>query len=218
MLYTIRKINTINTWEFQFTTTPDSEFIFDPLIHSSHFPGLPNDGFLCKEGLVSDYQGDTLAVFSYEESDIIRTEHNGDVVTKLTLVYATTTSDTTLLSYLNIPNMSSFDAFVWGQDVGDHELIKSQITDESLFVSWVKYIYPTDKDRIFALITEESVFCDWGVELGDRDAIRHHITTEPNAFRWAMIFPEERAPMKPLILDPMWIDIWNSEFPDDQIV
>lgn len=174
-------------------------------------------GFQLRPNGISSQQGDFILVLSYEDADIITSTQQNDIVSKVKIEYVTVESDATLLSYLNTETLSSDDAFMWGYVIGNKDIMKNYINESSL-VNWVKYVYPEDRERAFALLTNENVLCDWGVELGDRDVIRPSIVSSNCAFAWALNIPEERAAMKPRITEPVWIEAWNIEFPDDKII
>lgn len=174
-------------------------------------------GFQLKPNGISSRQGDFILVLSYDEQDIITSTSQYDIVAKVKIEYMTTEADDTLLSYINAEDLSSDDAFMWGYAIGNKEFMKDFINEQSL-VNWVKYVYPQDRDRALASITSENVLCDWGVEIGDRDAIRPSIVSSNCAFAWALNIPEERPAMKSRITDPIWIEAWNIEFPEDKIV
>ena len=47
----------------------------------------------------------------------------------------------------------------------------------------------------------------------------HNIIASSNcAFAWVLNIPEERAAMKSRISDPIWLEAWNIEFPEDKII
>lgn len=205
---------TTNMEAFQSTQT-NFTIEFDSNIHSAM--SSDGTGFQLRRNAISYQLGDTFVVLSYEDADIITSTQQNDIVSKVKIEYVTVESDSTLLSYLNTEALSSDDAFMWGYVIGNKDTMKNYINESSL-VNWVKYVYPEDRERAFALLTNENVLCDWGVELGDRDVIRPSIVSSNCAFAWALNIPEERAAMKPRITEPVWIEAWNIEFPDDKII
>lgn len=186
---------------------------FDETLHAS-FAGF--EGFRLRSNGLVDTGGELILVLSYSDTNVKYSYPEYDIVTEAKVEYVTTHSTSELLSYMDVANLNGGDAYAWGASIGDVDIMKDHITELSV-VNWVKYVYPEDRQRAFTLVKSENVFCDWGVELGDRDVIRDKIVSSGCAFAWALNIPEERAAMKSRIVDQVWIDAWNSAFPDDII-
>lgn len=219
MNYGLMKVNTTDSSYEIFSTTVGAVYTYD---NSKLYinPSSSGTGFPVVAQAAADFtavqNGDTYVIVSYDDSQLDPNSFSIGL-TSCTVVYATTTDDSTMKSYFDFSTMDQNNICSWAVLIGDKDYLSQFITDERFYVNWVKYINPTDHDSFMAKITTEECFAEWGVEIGDLDFCRPHIIDDPYVYYWALNIPLERPNMKVRITTALYQSIWNQQFPFDQI-
>ena len=137
------------------STDPLTVVQFDSSLHAQ-LKAVNDDGFELRPRNVTVRGEGLYMAVSYDESDIVSSEYNVDAVSKMTILYASSTPDYELLSYLDMQNLMSSSAFSWAYSIGNKDVMKDYIAEDRL-VNFVKYVYPEYREEALAKITTEIV-------------------------------------------------------------
>lgn len=215
-MYGLRKIYTGDPTHFDWPTTPGTEVVWDTNNqYNSYYDNINafGQGFIVAKvinGGLDYLNGSTWAVVSYDEADFFPDLYGETVelVSKLTIVYATDTVDDTVKSYFPFNTFDSDGAYQWGMYIGDQDDVIGYITDQSYMGVWVKYIRPSDHDRFISQITEPDSVYFWATELDETAFVPR--LEDQYAFSYAIYFPDRIATVRNQIADPFWVYMWNT--------
>lgn len=209
-MYAFRKIFTQDVGYYVWPTTINTLVTYDS---SKYYDDFLSDGLniTTVNGNYNTLEGDTWAVVSYDESDLIESSNPTlTVVSQLTIVYTCETPDSTFKSYFDLNSLDSESAYQWATYIGDIDIMSDNITDESVMGRWVKYINPADHDKFITQITTPQWAYWWATEIGDVDVMKPKINDSMYSFYWALNHPEDQAEMQQYVTEQPWIDYWTQ--------
>lgn len=106
-------------------------------------------------------------------------------------------------------------AYLWALNIGNIDIMVDRITESNDAYKWTRDI--GNEDIMINHITESEDAYWWAREIGNRDIMINHVTESKIAYWWAMDIGNVDI-MKSRVTEPYWIDIWNSRFPNDEII
>ena len=223
MAYAFRKIYTnTDSGYIAIAPTVGTVVTFDPNSSYDYVQNIVGNTGLVVYGVnspISWCEGDTLVVVSYDPTTLVSLGNPDWLVTpQYTIEYVATNGfDATFKGYFDLSVMRSDSAAPWALLFGDPDDVVSYITQEADMTYWVQYVRPSDFDRFAPSIVDQEWIYTWATTFDSEDFF-NKLTDQQYIFQYALYFPDRTAQVKPLLTDPYWIDIYNQNFPDDQIV
>jgi len=222
MNYAFRKIWTSSGSYDTLTPVVGNTYTFDSTKTYSSFDYYMagNNGFILAgvNGYPEWLEGDTLCVVSYDPANLV---HIGNqyflVATEFKVEYICTSGyDATAAAYFDLSTLVSDRAVGWALAFGDDDDVIGYVTEQQDMSNWVLNVRRSDFDHFAPSIVDEEWIYFWATQLDSVDFF-NKLTDQQYIFQYAIYFPDRTAAVKARLTDPYWIDVYNANFPDDQI-